>query len=61
MTTADGNVIGYTILINHGTPAHRWDLVIMGDGYQQSELVNFYTHAQNFMDTLSNTRPFNQL
>jgi hypothetical protein len=34
MTTADGSILGTTRIVDNGPPAQRWDLVILGDGYQ---------------------------
>lgn len=36
MTTADGSVNGTTLMVNHGPPAQRWNLVILGDGYRNA-------------------------
>jgi IgA Peptidase M64 len=59
MTTNDGSVIGTTLVIDNGPPARRWNLVILGDGYIQTDLGTYATDVQNFINTLQITRPFN--
>lgn len=61
MTTSDGRVTGTTLVINHGPPSQRWSLVILGDGYRESELGIYATDVQNFINTLQTTRPFNEV
>jgi len=61
MTTTDGNVIGTTVIVNHGLPSQRWNLVVMGDGYRENELLKYYYDVQNFVDKLKDTRPFDEL
>ena len=60
MTTADGNVVGTTLIKGNGS-SDRWTLVLMGDGYTNTELGTFSDDVQNFVNTLINTRPFNVL
>jgi hypothetical protein len=61
MTTADGSIKGVTKIVDHGPDVSRWNLVILGDGYQDAELVTFATDAQTFANTLSTTPPFDSL
>jgi IgA Peptidase M64 len=61
MTTKDGTVMGTTKILDHGDPALRWNLVVLGDGYQASELAQFATDAQDFVDKLIATAPFDDL
>ena len=61
MTTSDGHVVGVTKVVDHGPDSARWNLVIVGDGYQQSELATYHTHVQSFIDELRSTPPFNEL
>jgi hypothetical protein len=61
MSASDGYVVGVTKVVDHGPESSRWDLVIVGDGYQVSELPNYHTHVQNFVNTLRTTPPFNEL
>lgn len=61
MTTADGTVLGTIKIVDHGLPWQRWDLLIMGDGYRQDELVKYHGAVDNFIDKLRHTRPFSEL
>ena len=45
MTTADGMVLGTTKIVDNGPSAIRWDLVVMGDGYQDGQMTQFETDA----------------
>jgi IgA Peptidase M64 len=61
MSTADGTVIGTTQILNNGPAANRWNLVIMGDGYQTSQLGQYATDVQQFVTSLLTTPPFDHL
>lgn len=61
MITADGNIIGTDIVINHGLPSLRWNLVVLGDGYRTNELIKYRYDVQNFIDKLKDTKPFDEL
>jgi hypothetical protein len=61
MSTADGTVVGVTKIVDNGPDAQRWNLVILGDGYQPAELATYATDAQNFVDCLKTTPPFDTL
>ena len=61
MSASDGYVVGVTKVVDHGPESSRWDLVIVGDGYRASELTNYHTHVQSFIDQLRTTPPFNEL
>ena len=50
MSTADGSVVGTTKIVDHGPSSERFDLVIMGDGYQSAQLAQFATDTQSFVD-----------
>lgn len=58
MSTADGSVVGTTKIVDHGPSSERWDLVLMGDGYQSGQLRQFATDTQSFVDKLFATAPF---
>lgn len=49
-----------TQLMNNGSIANRVDLVILGDGYRQSEMSKFATDAQNFLDAFFAETPFKE-
>jgi len=61
MSAADGTVVGTTQIVNHGLASDRWNLVIVGDGYRNAELPQFAVHAQQFVDALFTTPPFDTL
>jgi len=61
MSTSDGSVVGVTKIVDHGPDASRWNVVILGDGYQSQELATYATDAEAFANTLSTTEPFQTL
>lgn len=61
MTTTDGKVVGLTKIVDHGANAERYNLVILGDGYQASELMQFAADVQNFVGVFQATAPYNRL
>jgi IgA Peptidase M64/FG-GAP-like repeat len=58
MSTKDGSVLGTTQVVDNGPSSVRFDLVIMGDGYQSAQLAQFATDAQAFVTKLFATAPF---
>jgi hypothetical protein len=60
MTAADGTVVGLTKIFDSGTPATRWNLVLVSDGYQAGQLGQFATDAQDVVDTLLAEPPFDR-
>lgn len=61
MTIADGSVGALTKILDHGPDTLRWNVVVLGDGYQAAELPTFATDAQNFATKLTSTAPFSTL
>jgi hypothetical protein len=61
MSASDGYIVGSTKIVDHGPDNARWNLVIVGDGYLATELANYHTDAQNFVNALRATSPFNEL
>ncbi len=61
MTTADGSILGTTKIEDNGPSALRWDLVIMGDGYQSGEMKQYETDVEQFVNTMFQTPPFDEL
>ncbi|MGE5765337.1 MAG: M64 family metallopeptidase [Mycobacterium leprae] len=47
--------------MNNGPRAQRWNLVVMGDGYQTGQLDQFANDVQTFVNTLFGTPPFDEL
>ena len=58
MSTADGNVVGTTQILDNGPRGRRWNLVLLGDGYRQADLTQFANDAQAFVNALLATPPF---
>ncbi|HEX8744215.1 MAG TPA: M64 family metallopeptidase [Thermoleophilaceae bacterium] len=58
MSVTDGTVVGTVQILNNGPATHRWNLVLMGDGYQAAQLGKFANDAQSFVNTLLATPPF---
>jgi hypothetical protein len=58
MSTADGSVIGVTEILNNGSPAERFNIVILSEGYQTAQLPQFANDAQAFVTRLSQTAPY---
>jgi IgA Peptidase M64 len=61
MTTSDGSISGLQKIVDHGPNSLRYNIVILGDGYQASELPQYAADAQAFIDTFSTTAPYDTL
>ncbi|MCX4985820.1 M64 family metallopeptidase [Streptomyces sp. NBC_00572] len=61
MGAGDGSIGSATKVVDHGSPLARWDLVVLGDGYQASELGKFHSDVQAFIDRIRTTPPFDEL
>lgn len=62
MSASDGYISGGAVkIVDHGPNAQRWNLVILGDGYQSSELATYHSDVQNFIATFRTTQPFDDL
>jgi hypothetical protein len=61
MGASDGSIGGTTKVVDHGSPSARWDLVVLGDGYQASELAKYHTDVQAFVDRIRVTPPYDEL
>jgi hypothetical protein len=48
-----------TTILSNGTTQTRYDMVILGDGYQASEQATFNTDCSNFLTALFQRAPFN--
>lgn len=60
MTTADGQVLGTTRIIDNGPAATLWNVVILGDGYRAQEMARYRDDAQRACEVLFDTPPFDQ-
>jgi hypothetical protein len=61
MSAGDGYVKGATKVVDHGPDSERWNLVIVGDGYRESELNKYHQDVQNFLAEFRITPPLNEL
>jgi len=63
MGTADGRVIGTTRIVDNGSPAERFNLVVVAEGYEDTvaDMTQFANDAQQFINRLFATSPFNNL
>lgn len=61
MTTKDGRVVGTTKVIDAGDPRSRWNLVVLGDGYRESELADYAADVKSLVDKLVKSVPFSSL
>jgi hypothetical protein len=61
MTTADGQVLGTTRIVDHGPPGERWNLVVLGDGYRANQMAKYAQDAARFCTTLQATPPFDSV
>ena len=61
MGTNDGQIIGTTKVIDNGPDNIRWNLVIVGDGYQSGELAKYHADVDDFWTILRATPPYDRL
>lgn len=58
MGVMDGKVIGATKIVDNGDPGERFNLVLVAEGYRETELNNFASDASHFVGGLFMTVPF---
>jgi hypothetical protein len=61
MGSADGSIIGVTKILDNGADSARFNVVIVAEGYQAAQLGQFQTDAQNVVNALQTTAPFDHL
>jgi hypothetical protein len=61
MTTADGTIQGTTRIVDNGPPSQRFNIVIMGDGYQAAQMNQYANDVQQFVNAMFVTPPFDEL
>lgn len=61
MTSADGTVVRTVKIVDHGSNAKRWTLVILSEGYKTDELPKFALDSEAFANKLFATRPFTEM
>ncbi|WP_263704835.1 M64 family metallopeptidase [Bacillus thuringiensis] len=61
MTTSDGFIINTTKIVDNGPPDLRFNLVILSEGYQESEMGIYHTDVDQFIRLFFVTKPFSYL
>lgn len=61
MTSSDGSVLGTTKIVNRGPASSKWNLVLVSEGYQSTEMTTWHTHADDFVTALFSTPPFDEV
>ncbi len=61
MSTSDGSVIGATKIVDNGPDTARYTLVLVAEGYQNSELAQFHQDCQDLVDHMFTTPPLDEL
>lgn len=57
----NGRVLGTTKLVDNGSSASRWDLVLLGDGYASGEISQYEMNVRDVVDGILATKPFDEL
>jgi IgA Peptidase M64 len=57
---SDGTEVGMTQVFNAGPREQRYNLVVLAEGFRQSELGTFAARVQEFCDALFSTKPFDE-
>jgi hypothetical protein len=60
MSAADGTVLGLTKIFDAGSPATRWNLVIVADGYTAARMGQFAADAAALRDHFLSEPPFDR-
>jgi hypothetical protein len=61
MGASDGYVIGLTKVLDHGPASVRFNVVLVAEGFQASEMPKFHDEVNKFIDKLFNTKPFDEM
>src|SRR5205807_343476 len=56
-----GRVVGTTQIVDNGPATVRWNIAIMGDGYQDGQLAQYANDVQGIVNTILATAPFDAL
>jgi hypothetical protein len=59
-TPSDGMVVGTTKIFDSGPASDRYNLVLLAEGYQDTELSDFADDAQDFLEFFLETPPFTE-
>lgn len=60
MSTSDGYVSGLVKVHDGGAPSDRFNLVLVAEGYQVGEIVQFQSDVDELVEHLFNTSPFDE-
>lgn len=58
MGIRDGKVVGAVKIVDGGDPAERFNLVLVAEGYRESELGQFEADVDHFVNGFFQTKPF---
>jgi IgA Peptidase M64 len=61
MGLGDGSVLGATKIFGQGSNSNPWTMVLVAEGYKDTQMTQFHTDAQSFANTLIATAPFDTL
>lgn len=61
MGTSDGMILGTTKVVDHGPDSARFNLVFLSDGYLSTEMNQFESDVDDFIDHFFDTAPFSDL
>lgn len=60
MSASDGTVLGLTKVYDEGSPADRWNLVIVSEGFTSSQMLDFHARVDELIAYLFSVAPFNE-
>lgn len=60
MSASDGRIIGTRKIVDHGSEAERWDLVILGDGYAEHEVHKFEQDVDGVVNAIFSSAPLDE-
>jgi IgA peptidase M64/VWA domain-containing protein len=58
---SDGAFVSTTKILDHGPDSDRYNLVLVAEGYQASEMTTFHQDCQDLLDHVFSTAPFDEL
>ncbi len=57
----EGRLIGITNLVDNGSATEQWNIVLLSEGYRESEIPDFHQHSEGFVSKLKATYPIAEL
>lgn len=61
MSSADGRIVGTTQIVDNGPATVRWNIAVMGDGYQEDQLDQYHSDVEEIVDAILAAAPFESL